>query len=80
MLLENLTPYGIRPGPKSKAAASHLCIQGWLLTSAYVQCMSLAGRCRVRGGSGCKHDTVDLWLLTILQDLVLASYSCVIAS
>ena len=27
-----------------------------------------------------KNDTVDLWLLTILQDLALARYSCVIAS
>ena len=50
------------------------------ITSAYMQRMSLAGRCRVRGDCGCKHDTVDLWLLTILQDLALASYSCVIAS
>ena len=49
-------------------------------TSTYVQHMSLAGRCSVRGNCGCKHDTVDLWLIAILQDLVLASYSCVIAS
>ena len=45
------------------------------LTSAYMQCMSLAGRCSVTGDCGCKHDTVDL-----SQDLALASYSCVLAS
>ena len=49
-------------------------------TSTYVQCVSLAGKCRVRGGCECKHDKVDLWLLTILQDLALAVYCCVIAS
>ena len=38
--------------------------------------MTLAGKCRVRGDCGCKHDTVDSWLLGILQDLAIASYSC----
>ena len=41
--------------------------------------MDLAGRCSVGGDCGCRHDTVDLWLLTTLQDLAVASYSCVIA-
>ena len=49
-------------------------------TSAYVQCMHLAGGCSVRGDCARKNDIVDLWLLTILQDLTLARYSCVIAS
>ena len=31
-------------------------------TSAYVQRISLAGRCRVRRDCGCKHDIVDLCL------------------
>ena len=49
------------------------------LLEPYVQCMHLAGGCSVRGDCACKNDTVDLWLLTILQDLTLARYSCVIA-
>ena len=43
-----------------------------LRTNAYVKCTSLAGRCRVKGDCGCKHDTVDLWLCRVLQDLALA--------
>ena len=58
------------------ASLAHLTIV--IITSANVQHMSLAGRCRVRGNCGCKHDTVDLWLLTILQDLALASYIAVL--